>query len=444
MTKRPPPLPRRSWRSVWFASGAGAGAVVAVLYLLHPASRALGLPMLILAVAAASIALLAYFSPTLVAYVNRHRKMRWIAAINLFAGWTVIGWVGAMVWACIRPREAEAPDVDADRYSDWPAGGLTHPAQGGPLPGYAPTVRVFDADEFEPAPLRDLNYVKKAQRIVVLDVETTGLQGHDRIVTLGACRIVDRTLERDMLYLVFDPRRDSHPEAAAIHGWDDWALRHQDLFADRAEEVRAYLADADLIVCHNSAFDMRFVEREIRKAGLEPLGVPVFCTMEHAREIWRGSAKLDTCLQRVGLKRAGTRHGALEDAVLTAALFMNMMLGRPRCELPQFWPAPSNLKLNPPRPPGDLPRRTPKRRRPVAPEQSTRMPAPEPPPADVAAAVVDREAEGPTNDVLLNRLLAMGYSFQQGDGRPEAVRDGQRWPISGRGDLLLLLDRPVS
>jgi len=32
-----------------------------------------------------------------------HPQTLAIGVLNLFAGWTFIGWLGALVWACIRP-----------------------------------------------------------------------------------------------------------------------------------------------------------------------------------------------------------------------------------------------------------------------------------------------------------------------------------------------------
>lgn len=42
-----------------------------------------------------------YFLPTFVANGRNHRNATPIVLINLFLGWTVIGWVGALVWATL-------------------------------------------------------------------------------------------------------------------------------------------------------------------------------------------------------------------------------------------------------------------------------------------------------------------------------------------------------
>lgn len=206
----------------------------------------------------------------------------------------------------------------------------------------------------------------RPKRIIVLDTETTGVQKYDRIVTLGAVRIEGDTVGR-ALHLVFDPRKDSDPGAYAVHGWDDWTTRYQDLFSDLAPRIFEWLSWADEIVAHNAAFDMHYVQRELRKAEVGQLSQPVICTMEMSRAKWRGqSAKLDDCLDRVGLCRVGHQHGALEDAALTAGLYNDLTSGGCSRLLEllrsaQRWPGPSNAKAAPSRPEGDLPRRAPKR-----------------------------------------------------------------------------------
>jgi DNA polymerase-3 subunit epsilon len=200
-------------------------------------------------------------------------------------------------------------------------------------------------------------------RVVVFDTETTGLHEHDRIVTLGAVRIENgRILTRKVIYGVFDPRRDCHPAAAKVHGWDDWTLRHQDLFADHALGIHAWFSWADILVAHNASFDMRFLQRELRKAGQDELDLPVHCTMQQARGAFPGEkASLDAMLARFGLARAGKQHGALEDALLTACLFLKLNgVDHPDLALGQL-PDPVNLKDPLPRPPGKLPRREAKR-----------------------------------------------------------------------------------
>jgi hypothetical protein len=44
-----------------------------------------------------------YFVPTIVAFSRAHHNAGAICALNIFLGWTVVGWVTALVWSLTRP-----------------------------------------------------------------------------------------------------------------------------------------------------------------------------------------------------------------------------------------------------------------------------------------------------------------------------------------------------
>src|SRR5690606_1029176 len=46
------------------------------------------------------LAPLLYFLPTIEAYLRQHRSLTSIGLVNLFLGWTLLGWVAAIAWAC--------------------------------------------------------------------------------------------------------------------------------------------------------------------------------------------------------------------------------------------------------------------------------------------------------------------------------------------------------
>jgi hypothetical protein len=49
-------------------------------------------------------AIVSYFIPALIAAI-RHRQTLAIFVLNLFLGWTIVGWVGALVWACTTSKD---------------------------------------------------------------------------------------------------------------------------------------------------------------------------------------------------------------------------------------------------------------------------------------------------------------------------------------------------
>ena len=52
------------------------------------------------------ILIAAYFIPTIVAYSRGHRNASAITVLNLLLGWTLIGWVAALVWSLTSGCEA--------------------------------------------------------------------------------------------------------------------------------------------------------------------------------------------------------------------------------------------------------------------------------------------------------------------------------------------------
>ena len=55
------------------------------------------------------IVLSVYFLPTIVCAIRRHHNTLAIFVLNIFLGWTFVGWVVAMVWSCtadtkLKPR----------------------------------------------------------------------------------------------------------------------------------------------------------------------------------------------------------------------------------------------------------------------------------------------------------------------------------------------------
>ena len=46
--------------------------------------------------------LFVYLLPTVIACSNKHKQTAAIVALNLLAGWTGVGWIGAFVWALVK------------------------------------------------------------------------------------------------------------------------------------------------------------------------------------------------------------------------------------------------------------------------------------------------------------------------------------------------------
>ena len=42
-----------------------------------------------------------HFLPAIISGVRHTRNFGWILVVNIFLAWTVIGWIIALVWACL-------------------------------------------------------------------------------------------------------------------------------------------------------------------------------------------------------------------------------------------------------------------------------------------------------------------------------------------------------
>jgi hypothetical protein len=72
-----------------------------------------------------------YLIPTWVALIRHHTQKGAIFAINLFLGWTLLGWVGSLAWACSTSKYMPSHPAQARRWGS-PTGQSWPPPQGPP------------------------------------------------------------------------------------------------------------------------------------------------------------------------------------------------------------------------------------------------------------------------------------------------------------------------
>lgn len=169
-------------------------------------------------------------------------------------------------------------------------------------------------------------------REIVFDTETTGLdpQSGDRLVEIGCIEMVNRVPTGAVFHAYFNPERSMPAEAEAVHGLSSAFLANKPRFAERAEELLAFLGNAPL-VAHNAGFDFGFLNAELAMCSLPAVDrARMVDTVAIARRKHPGAKlSLDALCSRYGIDRSHrVRHGALLDAELLAQLYVELMGGR--------------------------------------------------------------------------------------------------------------------
>ena len=176
-------------------------------------------------------------------------------------------------------------------------------------------------------------------RQVVLDTETTGLEverGH-RIIEIGCVELMNRRPTGRVFHHYLNPGREIDAGAAAVHGITAEKLADKPRFAAIAEELLAFLADAELII-HNAPFDVAFIDQELsllsRSTGAEARRLREVCrvldSLALARDMHPGQRNsLDALCKRYAIDNSHREyHGALLDARILADVYLAMTGGQ--------------------------------------------------------------------------------------------------------------------
>ncbi len=161
----------------------------------------------------------------------------------------------------------------------------------------------------------------------VFDTETTGLQPSegDEIIQIGATRIVAGKLRRQECFeQLVDPQRPLSAAGIAIHGIEPAMLRGQPQIAAVLPAFHAFAQDT-VLVAHNAAFDMRFLQLKEGATGVV-FDQPVLDTLLLSAVVHpqQDSHRLEAIAERLGVPVLG-RHTALGDAMVTAEVFVQLL-----------------------------------------------------------------------------------------------------------------------
>jgi DNA polymerase-3 subunit epsilon len=161
----------------------------------------------------------------------------------------------------------------------------------------------------------------------VFDTETTGLSPSDgdEIISIGAVRIVNgRLLHQEAFDQFVDPNRPVSAASVRITGIDPALLTGQPPIDQVLPQFHRFCEDT-VLVAHNAAFDMRFLQLKEAAAGVR-FTHPVLDTLLLAAVIQPDlpSTGLEGIAERFGVPVLG-RHTALGDAIMTGEIFLRMV-----------------------------------------------------------------------------------------------------------------------
>ena len=176
--------------------------------------------------------------------------------------------------------------------------------------------------ELDQRPLSELVYT-------VFDTETTGLNPSegDEIISIGAVRIVNgRLLRQEVFEQLIDARRPMSDESVKIHGISASMLAGQPGIEAVLPAFYRFAEDT-VLVAHNAAFDMRFLQLKEAATGIkfiQPVLDTLLLSAAARPNDDQAQHNLESLAARLGIPVVG-RHTALGDAMVTGEILLKLI-----------------------------------------------------------------------------------------------------------------------
>ena len=129
-----------------------------------------------------------------------------------------------------------------------------------------------------------------------------------------------------IFHCYINPQRKVSDDAFKIHGYSDEFLSNKKTFSEIAENFLNFIKDKKIII-HNAAFDLSFLNYELRLINKKTINNNIIDTLEIARQKYPGSQNsLDALCKRLNIDNSKReKHNALVDCQLLKEVYINLV-----------------------------------------------------------------------------------------------------------------------
>lgn len=184
----------------------------------------------------------------------------------------------------------------------------------------------LNGDKLELISIEQKNRRLDETDFVVFDLETTGAKCPPcRVTEIGAFR-VRRNKIVDRFHTLVNPEMPIPEFITQLTGINDQMVENAPKFADIASDFLDFIGNS-VLVAHNAAFDMRFLNHEIKIIYQNyRIANPHLCTVQLSRKLLPHieNHKLHTIAGYYSID-IKNHHRAADDALATAQIFINLL-----------------------------------------------------------------------------------------------------------------------
>ena len=163
----------------------------------------------------------------------------------------------------------------------------------------------------------------------VFDTETTGLDPRkgDKIIEIAGVRIEDGVIREDLSFVqLVNPERTIPWEAKRVNNIEDSDVASAPTI-DHVLPQFLDFAKGSILIAHNCAFDMGFLQTE-KELCWGYIEMPeCLCTMQLSKSLYPHEFRhnLNVLASRLNIAMPTDRHRALPDVLMTAQALLKMM-----------------------------------------------------------------------------------------------------------------------